>query len=192
MIRAKIAHFATHAALAVAVIAAAGCASPATGAAETPVTTMLDKPGGPGTSAVSQLDYFDALSRRSSVTWDELLAGVLMAAGKRADGTYADRLTAARRAGIVSAQQPPSATSAATPGELARLLLRAQGVRMRDTITDEEAIAIASRRSLVPMTLGPGDPLTGETVVNALAAVGKPASASQPTQATPPRGGSKP
>jgi hypothetical protein len=160
---------------------------------------MLAGATGPGTGAVSQLDYFDALEKRSSVTWDELIAGVLMAAGRRADGTYADRLNTARKAAILGNQAPPRADALATPGDLAKLLLRAQGIQLRDTITDQEALALAARRSLVPPTLNATDPLTGAVAVHALAAAGQPVGPTKkplPTAGTPttkpPSGGSNP
>lgn len=167
------------------------------GTAEQPVTAMLSGATGPGTGAVSQLDYFDALEKRSNVTWDELLAGVLMAAGRRADGTYADRLSTARKAAILGNQVPPSADSLATPGDMAKVLLRAQGIHLRDTITDQEALALASRRSLVPPTLNANDPLTGAVAVHALAAAGQPVGNAQKSAPAapatkPPSGGSNP
>lgn len=186
------------------VVALFGCHSTTSGPGgtnEQPVTAMLSGATGPGTGAVSQLDYFDALENRSNVTWDELLAGVLMAAGRRADGTYTDRLNTARKAAILGTppQTPPSANALATPGDLAKLLLRAQGIHLRDTITDQEALALAARRSLVPPTLNATDPLTGAVAVHALAAAGQPAGPtkkSAPTPGTqttkPPTGGSNP
>lgn len=166
-------------------------------AQEEPVTTMMT--GAAGTGAVSQLDFFDALERRSSVTWDELLAGVLLAAGKRTDGAYADRLIVAKRAGILGTETPPGADALATPGDMAKLLLRAQGIRLRNTLSDDEALALAARRSLVHQTLGAGDPLTGAVAVRALAAAGQPAGTARSSphktvNATtkPPIGGSNP
>ncbi|MFT3686920.1 MAG: hypothetical protein QM783_18695 [Phycisphaerales bacterium] len=66
------------------------------------------------------MDFFDALERRSTVTWDEMLAGVLMAAGKRCDGSYADRLAAARKAGIVGTDAPNRAIPRRAPATLRR------------------------------------------------------------------------
>jgi hypothetical protein len=142
--------------------------------------------------AVNQLDYFDALERRSTVTWDELLAGVLLAAGRRADGTFTNRLQTAQRAAIVPAQAAPAPNALATPGDLAKLLLRAQGIRLRDTLTDDEALSLASRRSLVPANLNSTDPLTGAVAVRALAAAGQPIGNSKRPTAAPEKTTSKP
>lgn len=152
-----------------------------------------------GSGAVSQLDFFEALEQRSSVTWDELLAGVLLAAGKRTDGDFIDRLGVARRAGILETQLPPGPDALATPADLARVLLRAQGVRIRETLSDDEALALGVRRSLVPQDLRAGDHLTGAVAVRALAAAGQPVRPparvvpsihQQPSN--PPTGGSNP
>ncbi|HZW06406.1 MAG TPA: hypothetical protein VFF65_04725 [Phycisphaerales bacterium] len=172
-----------------------GCTTGTTTTVETPVTSMLTGTGASG--AVDQLDFFDALEGRSNVTWDELLAGVLLAAGRRADGTYADRLGAARRAAIVGTEAPANAEAIATPGDLAKVMLRAQGLQLRQTLSDEEALAIASRRSLVPATLTAGDPLTGSVAVSALSAAGRPTAPSRRTthinnRAAMPAGGSNP
>jgi hypothetical protein len=171
---------------------------------ETPVTEMMR---GMGTSgAVDQLDFFDALEKRSTVTWDELLAGVLLAAGKRADGSYEDRLGWSRRAGILGSDTPPGATALANSGDLAKVLLRAQGTRLRAGVSGEEALALASRRKLLPSNLDPRAALTGPITVGALSAVGQPTGArpspnsssrttvSVPTHPTPPTsgGGSEP
>lgn len=182
------------------VLAVTGCQSDQAGTGggkgaskEIPVTQMMSGPGG-GLGAVNQLDYFEALERRSNVTWDELLTGVLLAAGRRADGAYADRLSVARRAGILGTETQPSGESIATPGDLAKLLLRAQGVRLRNTISDEEAIALAARRSLMPAEIGVRDPLTGAVTVHAISAAGHPTGSQKTNSATtkPPTGGSNP
>ncbi|HYC99749.1 MAG TPA: hypothetical protein VEB22_00850 [Phycisphaerales bacterium] len=168
----------------------------ASASGETPVTARLAGAGAAG--AVDQLDFFDALERRSNVTWDELLAGVLLAAGRRADGSFADRLSAARRAAIVGAQPPTDPHALATPGDLAKVMLRAQGVQLRETISNEEALAIAARRSLVPSTVSTADPLTGAVAVSALSAAGRPVAPSRRTTqvnnraTTPSAGGSNP
>lgn len=169
-----------------------------------PVTEMMRGTGAAG--AVDQLDFFDALEKRSTVTWDELLAGVLLAAGKRADGSYDDRLGWAKRAGILGWEVPPSANTPANSGDLAKVLLRAQGTRLRPGVSGDEALALASRRKLLPSTLDPGAPLTGSITVRALSAVGQPTggrpsatsaartTVSVPTPPTPPPsgGGSEP
>ncbi len=152
-----------------------------------------------GSGAVSQLDFFEALEQRSNVTWDELLAGVLLAAGKRTDGDFVDRLAVAKRAGILGAELPPGPEALATPADLARVLLRAQGVRIRETLSDDEALALGARRSLVPPDLRSSDRLTGAVAVRALAAAGQPVQSARPVVLTAhdqptsqPAGGSKP
>lgn len=180
---------------------AGGCQSGgSTTSNDTPVTAMLaDRGSAGGGGAVSQLDFFDALERRPTITWDELLAGVLLAAGKRADGAYTDRLKSAIHAGIVTQGILPEPTAQATPGDLAKVLLRAQGVRLRADLTNEEALVLAARRALVPEGLTTKDTLTGAIAVRALAAAGQPTTTptrSTPAPATstpkPPRGGSMP
>lgn len=200
MERAKTSRFACLAYPLFGAFVASGCASPVGGAdpvAERPVTSLTT--GVSGSGAVSQLDFFEALEQRSSVTWDELIAGVLLAAGKRTDGDYVDRLGVAKRAGILDAQLPPGSDALATPADLARVLLRAQGIRIRETLSDDEALALAERRSLVPPELRAADRLTGAVAVRALAAAGqpiRPADRVVPTRknppTNPPNGGSKP
>lgn len=184
------------------VLLTGGCqSSPGTsgagGTGEQPVTKMMGGSGGSG--AINQLDFFEALERRSNVTWDEMLAGVLLAAGRRADGAYADRLNVARRAGILGLDTPPGGDALATPSDLAKVLLRSQGIQLRETISGEEAIALAARRSLMPATIGIHDTLTGEITVRALSAAGQPTATTRtgtpkPSSATtkPPIGGSNP
>jgi len=169
------------------VLAVGGCRSKGSTneAQEQSVTKTMKGMGGTGEAgaggAIDQLDFFDAMEHRSTVTWDELLAGVLLAAGRRADGAYADRLAVARRTGILSTETPTSGDALASPGDLAKVLLRSQGIQLRNTISGEEAISLAARRSLMPATLAANGPLTGAVTVRALAAVGQPVGASGTT-----------
>jgi hypothetical protein len=149
-----------------------GCQHGQPDSVDTPVTASLQATGASG--AVDQMDFFDALERRPRVTYDELLAGVLMAAGLRTDGGYNDRLATARRAGIVGTDVPESGNMNATAGDLAKVMLRAQGVRIRPGLSGEEAVAIATRRSLLPESLKADSPLTGPITVAALSAAGQP------------------
>jgi hypothetical protein len=202
MERAKIAALATSAGLLAMLLLSLGCESGQSSetGGEMPVTEMLKGAGAGG--AVDQLDFFDALEKRSSVTWDELLTGVLMASGKRTDGGYADRMQTARRAGLLETGPAPEATAAVSAGDLARVLLRAQGTRLRADLTGEEAVSLAARRKLLPAKLDPGSPAAGQTTVAALSALRDPAgprpsspapsTASALTTPLAPSGGSQP
>ncbi len=175
-----------------------GASSSGSKPAEEPVTSRMSGIGG-GMGAVSQLDFFEALESRSDVTWDELLAGVLLAAGRRADGDYDDRLNVARRAGILGVDVPPDGEALASPADLAKVLLRSQGIQLRESLSGEEAISLAARRSLMPADIGPRDPLSGAITVRALSAAGQPTAtlrqgSAKPTSAPskPPTSGSNP
>lgn len=144
------------------------------GRSETSALIQTSTAGALG-GAVNQMDFFDALEQRSEVTWDELLAGVALAAGKPAGASYAERVAWAQRNGLLGTDAPDHGAMRATAADLARLLLRAQGVRLHAGISGGEVVALAVRRSLLPNSVGPGDPLTGPLTVAALSAVGRPA-----------------
>ena len=197
MDRAKIACWTAFVSSLFGLLLGAGCQS----GPQTAVEPSLTELGAGGAGTVSQLDYLDALEQRSTVTWDELLIGALLTSGRRADGDYTDRLAVARRAGILGAEAPDARTgggSLATPGDLAKVLLRSQGLPIRQSLSAEEALSLAARRSLMPPTLTASDPLTGAVAVRALAAIGRPAGTSQPpappapVTATSPRAPSDP
>jgi hypothetical protein len=125
-------------------------------------------------SAVTQLDFFDHLDSRPVVSWDEMLAAILLAANRDASPSYAARLQQARSFGIVGPEAPVDGRTPATPAAFARTLLRAQGQAIPPGIDSTEVVNLAVARKLLPRSVRANDLLSGSTVVQALASAGEP------------------
>jgi hypothetical protein len=136
-------------------------------------------------SAVTQLDFFDHLDSRPVVSWDEMLAAILLAANRDASPSYAARLQQARSFGIVGPEAPVDGRTPATPAAFARTLLRAQGQAIPPGIDSTEVVNLAVARKLLPRSVRANDLLSGSTVVQALASVGEPVKRAAGSTATP-------
>jgi hypothetical protein len=126
------------------------------------------------TGAINQLDFLDRLEGKSVTTWDEMLAGILLAANKRVGGDYSARLGQARSFGLVGPDAPLNGDTPATPAAFARALLRARGERFDPRASTDDLVRIAQQRNLLPGSLRANDILEGSVVVGALVAVGEP------------------
>ncbi len=126
------------------------------------------------TGAINQLDFLDRLEGKSVTTWDEMLAGILLAANKRVGGDYSARLGQARSFGLVGPDAPLNGDTPATPAAFARALLRARGERFDPRASTDDLVRIAQQRNLLPSSLRANDILEGSVVVGALVAVGEP------------------
>lgn len=147
------------------------------------VTTSLVGPGG----AVNQLDFLDKLEGKAITTWDEMLAGILLAANKRVGGDYSARLGQARSFGLVGPDAPLNGDTPATPAAFSRALLRARGERFDPRTPSDDLVGIAQKRGLLPSSLRANDILSGSVVVGALVAVGEPTAKPQvPARASTP------